>query len=457
MNKKEAQGITTRTVVVFVVCVALLFFLAQFDAIKNVVGTLVDILSPVIIGVVVAYILNPLTVFIERKVSHLLVKINKIKDTTRKRVSRGIGIVFSLVVLVAVISLLMFLIIPEFVDNVNKLVDMAPQLYSNAQDGLNNLRESNNAILQKVADLIDSGIENIVGFIGDRIGTAVTGIIESLVSVFSFVFDMMIAVVVCVYALIEKDSFVSHSKKALYAMFSKGTANDIISAARYGNEVFGKYISGKLLTSTIVGVVTFIFMSVTGMPYSLLSAVIIAITNVIPFFGPFIGGIPTAFIVLVTDFKLGIWYVIFLLILQQIEGNIIEPMIMEDKTGVSKFWITFALILCGGLFGVGGMIFSAPICAVLFYCIKVMMERSLRSKGMPLSSTSYLNVGSVDPETGEFHLPPAPTPNKKLTQALSEWWDRIVNGTVVIADMEELEDSSEQNKEKESDEDTLPY
>jgi len=455
--QKATNAVTARTIIIFVMCVAILFLLAQFDAIKNVVGTIAEMLSPVLIGVVIAYILNPLSVFVERKLSHLLAKSQKISDTTRKRVSRGVGIVVSMLVLAAVVSLLMFLIIPEFADNVNKLIDMAPELFAKAQSWLSKLQESDSAILQKIAGYADGSIENIVGFIGERIGSAVTGIIESVVSVFSFVFDLMIAIVICVYALIEKDSFVSKSKKMLYALFSRSTANDIIAAARYGNEVFGKYISGKLLTSTIVGVVTFIFMSITGMPYSLLSAGIIAITNVIPFFGPFIGGIPTAFIVLVTDFRQGIIYIIFLLILQQIEGNIIEPMIMEDKTGVSKFWITFALLLCGGLFGIAGMIFSAPIFAVLFYCIKVMVERSLKAKGLPLASTAYLNVGSIDPETGEFHLPPAAAPHKKLTQVLREWWDRIVNGTVVIADLEELEDPSEQKDEKDSDEDSLPY
>ncbi len=456
-TNKIANAVTTRTVIVFVGCVAALFLIAQFDAITRVIGNIVGTLSPALIGAVVAYILNPLTVFVERRFSHLFVKFKKMKDSTRKRASRALGIIISLIVLVAVVLLLLFLIIPEFVDNVNKLVDIAPELFDRAQNGLAKLLESDSVVLQKIGEYADEGIEYIAGFVGERIGSAVTGIIESVVSAFSFVLDLMIAFVICVYALIEKDSFVSQSKKIIYAVFSKARANDIIAAARYGNEVFGKYISGKLLTSAIVGVVTFIFMTVMDMPYSLLSAVIIAITNVIPFFGPFIGGIPTAFIVIVTDFKLGIWYIIFLLILQQIEGNIIEPMIMEDKTGVSKFWITFALLLCGGLFGIVGMIFSAPIFAVLFYCIKVMVERSLKAKGLPVASTAYLNVGSIDVETGKFHLPPSPAPRKKFTQALKQWWDRIQNGTVVIADLEELEDTSEVSSEKEKDEDSLPY
>ncbi len=457
MDNKNPQNtsnpVILRTVVVFIICVALLFLLAQFDAIKNVITYLADMMMPVLTGVIVAYILNPLTVFVEKKVSHLFVKNKKIKDTTRKRIARGVGIITALVVMFAVVSLLMFLIIPEFLENVYKLVDMAPELFEKAQENLSKFGNSDNVIVKNIAVYADKGIESVVSFLGERIGNAVTSLIESVVSAFSFVFDLMIAFVICVYALLEKDSFVSQSKKILYAVFSRRTANDIIATARYGNEVFGKYISGKLLTSTIVGVVTFAFMTIMGMPYTLLSAGIIAVTNVIPFFGPFIGGIPTAFIILVTDLKQGLIYVVFLIILQQIEGNIIEPMVMEDKTGVSKFWITFALILCGGLFGIPGMIFSAPVFAVLFYCIKVLVERSLKSKGLPLSSSAYLNVGSIDEHNGEFHLPPTPAPNKSLTQALKEWWERIQNGNVVIADPEEKEEPKKEKRE----EDTLPY
>ncbi len=454
MNDKErqiTQTATIRTVAIFIICIASLFLIAQFDAIKKVVGTIAEMLSPVIVGVILAYVLNPLSVFIERRFSHSFVRIKKMSDTTRKRLSRALGIILSLVILVTMVALLFLLIIPEFMENLDVLIDITPELFKDAEGWMSGLTQSDNVILQKIGEYADSGINGIVGFLGDKLGDAVAGIIESIVSVFSFFLDLLISVVICIYALIEKDRFVSQSKKLIYALLPKRLANDFLAAARYGNEVFGKYITGKLLTSTIVGVVTFLFMTLVGMPYALLSAVIIAITNVIPFFGPFIGGIPTAFIVIVSDFRQGIIYVIFLLVLQQVEGNIIEPMIMEDRTGVSKFWITFALILCGGLFGIAGMIFSAPIFAVLFYCIKVIVERSLKSKGLPLSSTEYLNLGSIDVETGEIKPIPAPPPHKKFTQAVQEWWDRIQNGTVVIADLEEQENAHQgENQDKDS-------
>ena len=161
------------------------------------------------------------------------------------------------------------------------------------------------------------------------------------------------------------------------------------------------------------------------MPYALLSAGIIAVTNVIPFFGPFIGGIPTALIVLLTDVKQGIIYIIFLVVLQQLEGNVIEPMIMEDRIGVSKFWITTALLLFGGVFGLAGMIFSVPLIAVLFYIIRIYTARSLTKKSLPLSSEEYTNVGSVDVETGKLCPPPQNIPRKNLRATLKEWRARI--------------------------------
>ena len=168
-------------------------------------------------------------------------------------------------------------------------------------------------------------------------------------------------------------------------------------------------------------------MSVMGMQYALLSACIIAITNVIPFFGPFIGGIPTAFFVLLTNTRHGIIYIIFLIILQQIEGNIIEPMIMEDKTGVSKFWITVALLFFGGVFGLAGMIFSVPLIAVLFYVIKLYVERSLAKKQLPIPSDEYKDAGAYDEQAKALVPPPPASPSKRLRDTLREWRERKRN------------------------------
>lgn len=426
-QNKENPAVTRRTVIIFAVCIAAFLLITQIEAVKGAVGWLAGMLSPVFMGVVFAYILNPFYVFVERLFLRLFSKAKKLRVSTQKRISRGLGVLFSILFLIAIIALLLFLIIPEFLESVDKFLDIAPSLIQKGGDWLAQSVGSESSFGEHLGNSIETLATNLTGWIGGELSTLIGGLLEGAISVVSFLLNFLISLVICVYALLEKHKFLSQFKKLIYAMFSAERANDILDVARYGNDTFGKFISGKLLTSTIVGVLTFVFMSIMSMPYALLSACIIAITNVIPFFGPFIGGIPTAFIVLLTDARQGLIYIIFLLVLQQIEGNIIEPMIMEDKTGVSKFWVTVALLFCGGVFGLAGMIFSVPLFAVLFYVIKIAVERSLAKKSLPIPSSEYLSVGAVDPEDGTLLPIPEKAPRKKLRDSIAEWRKRIKN------------------------------
>lgn len=418
-------SVNRRTVMIFAVCVAVILLITQIDAVKSTLSWLGGTLSPVITGVVFAYIINPVCKLFERLFLRLLSKSKKIRASTQKRISRGLGVLFSILFLIAVFVLLLFLIIPEFLESFDKLLDIAPSLIAKGGDWLSGIVDSDSTFGEHFEESVDTLSSNLTGWIGGELSTLIGGLLEGAISVVSFLIDFLVSIVVCVYALLEKNKFLGQAKKLIFAIFSRERANDVLDVARYGNDVFGKFVSGKLLTSSIVGVVTFLFMSIMGMPYALLSAGIIAITNVIPFFGPFIGGIPTAFIVLLTDVRQGVIYIVFLLVLQQLEGNVIEPMIMEDRTGVSKFWVTVALLFFGGVFGLVGMIFSVPIFAVLFYCIKLGVERSLVKKSMPVSSEVYFAAGSADPETGELLPIPEKAPRKKLRDTLAEWRARI--------------------------------
>ncbi len=426
MNQQENNSgvVTRRTVIIFAACICIILAISQIEPIANAFSSIMDVLFPVFIGVVLAYIISPLESFFERRFAR---QFSSRSVRTCRRLSRGLGITLALLVLVAAIVLLLFLIIPEFLQSLSRLIDMLPSLTEKAGSWIGSVFDSESPLMHNLGEYIDSLGQSIVSWISGEFSSAVSGLLEGVISVFNFVLDFFIAIVVCVYALIEKRKFIAQFKKLIYAIFSPAHANDILDVARYGNHIFGKFITGKLITSSIVGIVTFAFMSLAGIPYALLSAGVIAVTNVIPFFGPFIGGIPTALIILLTDFRQGIIYIVFLFILQQIEGNIIEPLVMEDKTGVSKFWITVALLVCGGMFGVVGMIFSVPIFAVLFYVIKIAVERSLIKKELPLSPEEYLGVGSIDPETKELRPIPETAPKKKLRDVIREWRERKIH------------------------------
>ncbi len=443
MKDKTKATVNKRTFLVFVIIIAAVLLMSQINPIMNVVDEIVSIMFPVILGVVLAYVVNPFTVIMERQF-YKWFKFKK--EMARRRFARGMSVVCSLITLLLVIVLLIFLIIPEFLDNLNKLIESAPSLVNRTADWIERIQQDNSILVQNIGQYIDTASNSLIGWLSGEVGGAVSGLVESLISVVSFLFDFIVAIVIFVYALLEKQSFIAQSKKIIFALFSPERANDILSIARYGNEVFGKFVSGKLITSTIVGILTFAFMSIMGIPYALLSAGIIAITNVIPFFGPFIGGIPTVFIVMINDLRQGIIYVIFLLILQQVEGNVIEPMIMEDQTGVSKFWITFALLLCGGVFGIAGMIFAVPLFAVIFYAVRMHVDRSLDNKELPVSSANYANAGGIDLETNEILPTPERTPNKKLSQAVREWRERVKNKDDDNENTEAFEKSEENTK-----------
>lgn len=426
-EQKELQkSINRKTVIWFAVAAAVILLIAQIESVKSTLNWLGGMLSPIILGVIFAYIINPFNVFVQKRFFKLFSKVKRMRPKARTRASNALGIICSIIALLGIIVLLLFLIIPEFLESFAKLIEIAPSFVRDAGEWLGSQLSADNPFSEHLGELIDGLVAQLTSWIGGELSGIIGGLLEGAMSVVTFFVNFILSIIVCVYALIEKKSFLGQFKKIIYSMFSISRANDILDVARYGNSVFGKFVSGKLITSSIVGIITFLFMSVAGMQYALLSAGIIAITNVIPFFGPFIGGIPTAFIVLLTNARHGIIYIIFLIVLQQIEGNIIEPMIMEDKTGLSKFWISVAILFCGGVFGLAGMVFSVPIFAILFYVIKLAVERSLKRKGLPVASCKYQDVGEIDPESHELLPPPSTDANQKhLRELVLEWKSRI--------------------------------
>ena len=395
-----------RTVFIFALCITAIILLSRIDAIKSAVGWLFGILSPILIGVVLAYIINPVYVWVEKLFLKDFAKCKRMSNKWRLRLSHGLGVALSVSFMLAVIALLLFLIIPELLESLEKLIKLTPSIIDNASEWLNAQKDSDNIFMRNLSDIVAQALASISDWLKNKAADALGSVISSVYSVVMFIFDFLIAILVCIYALLEKKQYIAQSKKMLFALYSPEKANYILSAARYGNHIFGRIVSGKILTTAMIGVVTYIFMLIMKMPYALLSSAVVAVTNVIPFFGPFIGGIPTCFIIMLNDVRQGIIYGVFCIVIQQIEGNVISPKIAEEKTGVSQFWVTFALISCGGIFGLMGMLFSVPALAVLFYCIRIAVERRLREKGLPIPRAEYLHVDAYDTETESFVLHP---------------------------------------------------
>ena len=214
--------------------------------------------------------------------------------------------------------------------------------------------------------------------------------------------NIMIGVIISVYLLVSKQKFVGQGKKVLYALFYERQANNILEVVRKSHSIFSGFISGKLIDSLIIGVLCFIGMSIMKMPYIPLVSVLVGVTNVIPFFGPYLGAIPSILLILLISPGKGIMFLIFIIILQQLDGNIIGPKILGSSTGLSAFWVIFAILIGSGLFGIIGMIAGVPVFAVIYYLIKTGLEYSLRKKNLPTDTKEYENLDYI--ETGKHTL-----------------------------------------------------
>ena len=211
----------------------------------------------------------------------------------------------------------------------------------------------------------------------------------------------------------DKEGFTAKAKMLTYAVFNTSHANFIIHSMRFTNKTFIGFFTGKILDSAIIGVLCYIGMSFLNMPYTLLISVIIGVTNVIPFFGPYLGAIPSIFLILLVDPMQAIYFAIFILILQQFDGNILGPKILGESTGLSSFLVIVAILIGGGIFGIPGMIIGVPVFAVLYAALEKLVHISLVYKKVPDQEQQYTNIDCLDPETNEPILFPKEEPEEE--------------------------------------------
>ena len=236
------------------------------------------------------------------------------------------------------------------------------------------------------------------GILNDLVATLGNGIFGTL----KFLYNLIIGYIISIYILFDKEKFKGQIKKVLYTFFDNERINIILENARYTDRVFGGFFAGKLIDSLIIGILCFIGMIVFDMPYALIISVIVGVTNIIPYFGPFIGAIPSAFLILLVDPGKCVGFLIFIFILQQFDGNILGPKILGSKTGLSSFWVLCSLLLFGGLFGMVGMILGVPIFSIFYSFINGLIKRRLEDKKLPVDSKDYEKLLYIDEKTGEL-------------------------------------------------------
>ena len=388
------------------------FIFLRFESIARVIGTIAEVLAPIIYGFVLAFLLNPIVKRVEGWVTPGLKKLLK-KEEGAQKTARGIGIFSGLVVAIVLVVALLNMLIPELYKSIKDLVITLPEELGQWGKDINTLIKGHSTVdnLVKSAliqgqDAIGNWVENdLMGWVQNDLfkqtNQIITGVTTGVISVVNVVLNILVGVIVSIYVLYSKERFTSQSKKIVYAMMKPTVANNLIHIAKKANTIFSGFIIGKIIDSAIIGVLCFIGLSILKMPYTLLVSVIVGVTNVIPFFGPFIGAIPSAILIMLVDPMKGLYFIIFVLLLQQLDGNVIGPKILGDSTGLSSFWVIFSILVSGGLFGFVGMIVGVPTFALIYYIIKMYIQQKLEQKKLPTDTDCYTETNYVD-EEGNF-------------------------------------------------------
>ena len=359
--------------------ILLVFLLFRFDSILDQILRVCNILMPIIMGIVIAYLLNPVVEFYERHLDRSLGKF--IEKKTKKKVSmRGLSIFISVIIVLAVIALLIMMVVPQIYTNISNLVYSFPEQIQDLVGKLMELAKNN----EKVRNAINGFYDNLMNYITNWIKSDMLGqvsvVIDGIMGIFGTAVNCLVAFIVAIYVLLSKETFRRQIKKVINAFFNERQTNVIVSVVKESDKIFGGFISGKIIDSFIIGVICFVCCLILRMPYVALVSVIVGVTNLIPFFGPYIGAIPSAVLILLDSPSKGIVFIIFIAILQQVDGNIIGPKILGQSTGLSPFWVVFAIFLGNGLFGIVGLFIGVPLWAVVYYLIKRYVNYRIRIK-----------------------------------------------------------------------------
>lgn len=383
MKKYASMGLTAFCVI----AASILFFLLlyKYDTVIRAIKTVLSILEPIVFGFIIAYLMYPVVKFFEKNLMRLLKKAIDQKPKLRNLV-KGLSVLFALVFWIAVIAILAVMVIPELYTNISSMITALPgQIRHTSAELMEFLQQEGFD-----ADIVKEWTDKALNFFNNWVqtdflkdmnvlfGHLTTGVI----SFFSTAFNIVIGIIVAIYVLNSRKTFKRQTKQMIYAAFSEKHAKILIDTLKESNQVFGGFIAGKLVDSLIIGILCFIVLYILRMPYTVLVSVIVGVTNIIPFFGPYLGAIPSAILILLSNPAKGLIFILFILILQQVDGNIIGPKILGESTGLSAFWVVFSILFFGGLFGIVGMLVGVPLFAVIYRIISRIVDYRLRQKGL---------------------------------------------------------------------------
>ncbi len=381
-NKKYTT-ISAYSIIVVIISMLFYIIISEFGLFIAGLNRYLKVFAPFTIGFAIAYLANFIMDFIERKAISPLLSQRK-----GNKVKRIVSLLLTYLLLIAGLFLFIYLVLPQLINSVTGAVYMVINNYNSLSKSIIDFISKLNISQSYIDDIVlrwNNFVDNIINFISNSlplIGTYAGRL-------FSSIWNIILGIIISVYMLIDKERFSMLLKKLNFSIFSKERATRNIELTKRADNIFGRFLVGKIIDSIIIAILTYIVLIITKMPYSLLIAFIIGVTNIIPFFGPFIGAIPSFFIILFVSPIKALWFLVIILIIQQLDGNLIGPKILGDSLGISAFWILFSLLISGEIFGFIGLIIGVPLFVFIYSIVKDNVEKRLLKKGLPVETNKY--------------------------------------------------------------------
>ena len=390
---KEYTTIAVYVCVISLITTLLLFAGLNFPYILNWLASIYKLMSPVIYGFVIAYVLNPLVKLCEKYVFKFVSK-----KKPREKLRRILSMLLTYTFMATVLTLFIAVIVPQIVSSYKDLESKMLIYVTSAQAWIEDLIDRSEFAMQqynKLMDFIDidkitDSLQEFIQQIYNIIQNVSPYILDFVTMIVAQLKNALLGIIFSIYFMYSKEKLIAQLKKVTYAFMKKDRVEKLFDFGKMTDKTFGGFIIGNILDSVIIGILTFITLGLLKMPYYQIISLLVGVTNFIPFFGPFLGAIPSAFIIFIAEPSKTIWFIVIIIVIQQIDGNILKPKIFGESTGLSAMWVVVAITIMGGMFGIIGMLIGVPVFAILYYIVKTVVDNRLKAKELSADTEDYM-------------------------------------------------------------------